>query len=75
MKMYGNLVLGNEKHLQTNAGSSSTQLEESQTGVADDLPLSTPCHVPCSSTASSSIQATSMAPQRPQEVLSRMRRT
>jgi len=69
MEMYGNLVLGNEKHLQTTAGSSSTQLEQSRTGVADDLPVSTPCHLPCSSTASSSVQATSMAPQRPCEVL------
>ena len=69
MEMYGNLVLGNEKHFQTTAGSSSTQLEQSRTGVADDLPVSTPCHLPCSSTASSSVQATSIAPQRPCEVL------
>ena len=41
----------------------TTQLEESRTGVADDLPVSTPCHMPCSSTASSSTQATAMASQ------------
>ena len=69
MKMYVNLVLGNEKRLQTTAGCSTTQLEESGTGVADDLPVSTPSHMPCSSTASSSTQATSMASQRPCEVL------
>lgn len=69
MKMYVNLVLGNEKSLQTTAGCSTTQLEESGTGVADDLPVSSPCHMPCSSTASSSTQATSMASQRPCEVL------
>ena len=63
MKMYVNLVLGNEKRLQTTAGSSTTQLEESRTGVAEDLPVSAPCQMPCSSTASSSTQATSMAPQ------------
>ena len=49
----------------------TTQLEESRTGVADDLPVSTPCHMPCSSTASSSAQATAMAsqPSRSCEVL------
>ena len=31
--------------------------------MADDLPVSTPCHMPCSSTASSSTQATAMASQ------------
>ena len=63
MKMYVNLVLGNEKQLQTTADSLTTQLEESRTGVADDLPVSTPYQMPCSSTASSSTQATSMASQ------------
>ena len=71
IKMYGNLVFGNEKCLQTTAGSLTTQLEESRSGVADDLPVSTSCHMPCSSTASSSTQATSMAsqPSRSCEVL------
>ena len=57
--------------MQTTAGSSTTQLEESRTGVADDLPVSTPCHMPHSSTASSSTQGTATAsqPSRPCEVL------
>ncbi|KAL9972767.1 hypothetical protein ACROYT_G019133 [Oculina patagonica] len=60
--IYG-VAWGNEKQLQTTADSSTTQLEESQTGVADDVPVSTPYQMPCSSTASSSTQATSMTSQ------------
>ena len=58
-------------HVNLVSGASTTQLEESRTGVADDLPVSTPCHMPCSSTASSSAQATAMAsqPSRSCEVL------
>ena len=50
-------------HVNLVSGASTTQLEERRTGVADDLPVSTPCHMPCSSTASSSTQATAMASQ------------
>lgn len=56
-KLNENLVLGRENCLQTTAGSLTTQLEESWTGVRDDLPVSTP-HMPCSST-----QGASMASQ------------
>lgn len=50
-------------HVNLVSGASTTQLEERRTGVADDLPVSTPCHMPCSSTASSSTRATVMASQ------------
>ena len=64
MKIYMNLVLGDEQRRDDNnitAGASTTQQVESRTGMGDDSPVSTPHQMPCSSTPNSSTQAKSVA--------------
>ena len=64
MKIYINLVLGNEQRRDGNnvtTGASITQQVESQRGMGDDSPVCNPHQMPCRSSPSSSTQAKSVA--------------